>query len=142
MQIRPFADADAPALVALWQVCGLIRDWNDPHLDIARKRGVQPELFLVGAVGDQLVASAMGGYDGHRGWVNYLAVDPAHRHRGYAARLMTRLETLLTDCGCPKLNLQVRTSNAEAVAFYRRLGYVQDEAVSFGKRLIVDGPVR
>lgn len=138
MQIRPFEDADEQAVVALWHACGLTRAWNDPHRDIARKRGVQPELFLVGTVLDQLVATAMAGYDGHRGWVNYLAVGPAHRHRGHAAALMARLETLLAERGCPKLNLQVRTSNLEALAFYRRLGYAQDDTVSLGKRLIVD----
>jgi ribosomal protein S18 acetylase RimI-like enzyme len=134
MNIRPFQ----PAVVALWQECGLTRPWNDPHRDIARKLEVQPELFLVGEIGGALMASVMAGYEGHRGWVNYLAVAKAFRGRGHARALMQRVETLLTERGCPKLNLMVRSSNREALEFYRRLGYAQDEAVPLGKRLIAD----
>jgi len=125
-------------VVALWKECRLTRPWNDPHKDIARKLEVQPELFLVGIVDGVLVASVMAGYEGHRGWVNYLAVAPAFRGRGLARSLMEHVEALLLRRGCPKLSLLVRTSNPEAIAFYRRLGYVQDEAVSLGKRLITD----
>jgi ribosomal protein S18 acetylase RimI-like enzyme len=123
MQIRPFHATDQPAVLALWKECRLTRPWNDPHKDIARKLAVQPELFLVGLVKEDVIATVMAGYEGHRGWVNYLAVAPAFRGRR-----------------CPKVSLLVRTSNLEAVAFYRHLGYVQDEAVSLGKRLIMDEP--
>ena len=136
--VRAYRPDDEAAVVALWQACGLVRAWNDPGKDIARKATVQPELFLVGLVDETLVATAMIGYDGHRGWVNYLGVDPRHRHHGHARRMMAEAERLLLERGCPKLNLQVRRSHAEAVAFYRTLGYVEDEAVSFGKRLIHD----
>src|ERR1017187_5458676 len=125
MKIRAFEPNDEAAVVALWQECGLTRPWNDPHLDIARKRTEQPELFLVGTVGDELVATAMIGFDGHRGWVYYLAVSPRHRRRSYGRSLMREAERLLLERGCPKLNLQVRSSNAEVLEFYRRLGYVQ-----------------
>jgi ribosomal protein S18 acetylase RimI-like enzyme len=136
--IRPFRPDDEAAVVALWHACELVRPWNDPRKDIARKAAVQPELFLVGLVDDALVASAMIGYDGHRGWMNYLGVDPRHRQRGHARRIMDEAERLLVERGCPKLNLQVRGSNLDALSFYRSLGYVEDDAVSLGKRLIVD----
>ena len=138
MLIRPYEASDETALTRLWVDCGLTRPWNDPRKDIGRKLTVQPDLFLVGVDNDQLIASAMGGYDGHRGWVNYLAVAPANRRSGHARALMRHLETALIALGCPKLNLQVRNANAEALAFYRSLGYVQDEVVSLGRRLIVD----
>ena len=80
----------------------------------------------------------MAGYEGHRGWVNYLAVAPAHQRKGLGRRLMEEVEKRLLERGCPKLNMQVRSSNTEAMAFYRRLGYVPDEAVALGKRLIPD----
>lgn len=140
MHIRPYDEADEPQVVALWHECGLTRPWNDPRRDIARKLGVQREWFLVGTVDGRIVATLMAGYDGHRGWVNYLAVAPVHRGRGYARAMMHHVEQALLEAGCPKVNLQVRTSNADAMAFYRRLGYTQDEAVSFGKRLIPDEP--
>lgn len=140
MLIRPFTDTDTDAVIALWQACGLTRPWNDPLRDIQRKLTVQRELFLVGEVDGQLVASAMAGYDGHRGWVNYLAVVPDAQGLGYGRALMTYIEAALLARGCPKLNLQVRSSNTAVLAFYRQLGYVQDEAVSLGKRLIADGP--
>jgi ribosomal protein S18 acetylase RimI-like enzyme len=138
MQIRPFERGDEPAVVALWEVCRLTRPWNDPHKDIARKLAVQPELFLVGLVNEALIATVMAGYEGHRGWVNYLAVAPAFRGRGFARLLMQHVEELLLSRGCPKVSLLVRTSNPEVIAFYRHLGYSQDEVVSLGKRLIVD----
>jgi ribosomal protein S18 acetylase RimI-like enzyme len=140
MQIRPFERADEPAVVARWEECRLTRPWNDPHKDIARKLAVQPELFLVGIFNEAVIATVMAGYEGHRGWVNYLAVAPAYRGRGFARKLMAHVEQLLLRRGCPKVSLLVRTSNPEAVSFYRHLGYVQDEAVSLGKRLIVDEP--
>jgi ribosomal protein S18 acetylase RimI-like enzyme len=100
---------------------------------------VQPELFLVGLLEKALVASVMGGYEGHRGWVNYLAVSPDYRGRGYGRALMTRIEELLLAMGCPKLNIQVRATNAQVLEFYREIGYAQDDVVSLGKRLIADG---
>jgi ribosomal protein S18 acetylase RimI-like enzyme len=140
MQIRPYEPSDELAVVALWQECDLTRPWNDPRKDIARKLKVQPELFLVGAVNGQVIASAMAGYEGHRGWVNYLAVSQAHRGHGYGKKLMQRVEQLFLEAGCPKINLLVRATNSGIIEFYRRMGYAQDEAVSLGKRLIPDEP--
>ena len=124
--------------MSLWEQCGLTRPWNDPRKDIARKLLVQPELFLVGTLDGQVIATAMAGYDGHRGWVNYLAVAPRSRGRGCGRALMERVEQLLMNLGCPKVNIQVRSSNAEALGFYRAIGYAQDEIISLGKRLIHD----
>ncbi|MEW6463297.1 Acetyltransferase YpeA [Pseudomonas sp. THAF187a] len=138
MLIRPFQPSDEAAVVDLWQRCDLTRPWNDPYKDIQRKLQVQPELFLVGEIDGTLVASAMAGYEGHRGWVNYLAVCPQQRQRGLARQLMAHIETLLLAMGCPKLSLQVRDTNAAALAFYERLGYQVDASVSLGKRLIAD----
>jgi ribosomal protein S18 acetylase RimI-like enzyme len=135
VRIRPFRRADEAAVVALWQACGLTRPWNDPHQDIATKLTTQPELFLVGTVDETVMASAMVGFDGHRGWVYYLAVDPAHRRAGHGRALMHEAERLLLARGCPKLNLQVRTSNAEVIDFYRELGYTVEERTSLGRRL-------
>ena len=126
-------------LVALWQECGLTRPWNDPRRDIARKLTVQPELFVVGTFEGAVISTAMVGFDGHRGWVYYLAVAPKYRGKSFGRMLMQEAERLLIERGCPKLNLQVRSSNPEAVEFYRRLGYTQDEVVSLGRRLIPDG---
>lgn len=138
MHIRPFRPADEAAVIELWQRCELTRPWNDPRQDIQRKLQLQPELFLVGEHDGQRVASAMAGYEGHRGWVNYLAVCPTHRRQGLARQLMTHIEQRLLELGCPKLSLQVREGNAQALAFYERLGYRVDAVVSLGKRLIAD----
>jgi ribosomal protein S18 acetylase RimI-like enzyme len=138
MHIRPYQTSDESAVVALWQACELTRPWNDPHKDIARKLQVHPGLFLVGEVQGRLMASAMFGYEGHRGWVNYLAVAPDHQRQGHAKALMQHGEVLLLIRGCPKINLQVRASNAQVLAFYQSLGYQDDQVVSMGKRLIPD----
>ena len=141
MHIRPYHEPDEEAVVALWNVCGLVRPWNDPHKDIARKLTEQRELFLIGEVDGRLVATVMAGFEGHRGWVNYLAVAPGLRGRGYAAQLMQRVEEGFLAVGCPKISLLVRAGNTEVLAFYRKLGYAADEAIPLGKRLIPDQPV-
>lgn len=138
MQIRPFRDEDEAAVIALWRACGLIRSWNDPHKDIRRKTAVERELFLVGTLDEEVVASVMAGYEGHRGWVYYFAVAPAHQRRGHGVRLMREVERQLLERGCPKVNLMVRSSNVGVIEFYRRLGYAVDDAVPMGKRLISD----
>lgn len=138
MIIRAFEANDRDAVVQLWQRCDLTRPWNDPNRDIDRKLGVQPELFLLGEVDGVVVASVMAGYDGHRGWMNYLAVDPDRQGRGYARALVAAVEQRLLELGCPKLNLQVRSTNEAALGFYTALGYGTDDAVSMGKRLIPD----
>jgi ribosomal protein S18 acetylase RimI-like enzyme len=139
LEIRAFRDGDEEAVLAVWGRSGLLRPWNDPRQDIARKRQVQSELFLVGCLGEELVAVVMAGYEGHRGWINYLAVDPAHRRRGLGRALVTEVEGRLGRLGCPKVNLQVRRDDVEAVAFYERLGFSEDLVVSLGKRLVRDG---
>lgn len=136
--IRAFRAADTEAVVALWRSCGLIRPWNDPHRDIERKLEVQQELFLVAVVSNAIVGSIMAGYEGHRGWINYLAVDPAFRRQGVATALVARVEQVLTAMGCPKINLQIRRDNHDVADFYEALGYLADDVLSMGKRLIAD----
>ena len=140
MRIRPFEQGDEEAVVALWERCGLLRPWNDPRKDIRRKLAVQRELFLVGEVDAAVVAVAMAGYDGHRGWVNYFAVDPDHRHEGLGRQLMDDVEQRLRRLGCPKINVQIRGDNEAAIGFYASIGFAEDDCVSMGKRLEVDGP--
>ena len=142
LQIRPFQWADEEAVVSLWRRCHLVRNWNDPHRDIRRKLEVRPDLFLVGLIKERIVACVMAGYEGHRGWLNYLAVAPEHRRHGLGRRIVAEAERLLRAAGCPKINLQIRRSNREVIEFYRRLGYSIDAVVSMGKRLEHDGPPR
>ncbi len=138
MNIRTFEPGDTDAVVELWRDCGLTRPWNDPHLDIQRKLTTQPELFLVGVQDDRIIASAMIGFDGHRGWVYYLAVEPAQRGAGHARALMVEAERLLIELGCPKIMLMVRAENTAVVDLYEHLGYTVEETRLLGKRLIPD----
>ena len=133
--IRSFQPADEGAVVALWQVCALLRPQNDPRKDIARKLQVNPEWFLVAEVGGRIVGAVMAGYEGHRGWINYLAVEPAEQRGGLGRKLMAEAEQRLRAAGCPKINLQVRPENKAAIAFYERIGFGIEGAVSLGKRL-------
>jgi ribosomal protein S18 acetylase RimI-like enzyme len=138
LNIRPYAPADESAVIALWESCGLVRPQNDPRKDIARKLRVNPEWFLVAESDGQIVGAVMAGYEGHRGWINYLAVAPAARKKGVGRALMLEAERGLQAAGCPKINLQVRPDNPGVIAFYERIGFRVEGAISLGKRLVVD----
>lgn len=138
MRIRAYRAADEAALIELWVACGLTRPWNDPARDIARKLADSPELLLVGEDEGQLVGSVMAGYDGHRGWINYLAVQPSRQGSGLGRELMDAAEARLRARGCAKINLQVRDGNDAARAFYEAIGYELEPIVSYGKRLVSD----
>jgi len=138
VNIRSFISQDTANVISLWRACDLTRPWNDPNKDIQRKLKVADNLFLVAESGAQIVGSVMGGYDGHRGWINYLAVDPSHRKLGLGRSLMLEVEKRLLEQGCPKINLQVRATNTAVIDFYESIGFSDDEVRSFGKRLIPD----
>ena len=137
-EIRPFAEEDTEAVVALWEACELVRPWNDPRKDIQRKVRVGRQMFLVALDGPELIGTVMAGYEGHRGWINYLAVRADRRRNGLGTRLMAEAERLLIEAGCPKINLQIREENSDVIAFYRAIGYEPDRVVSLGKRLVED----
>lgn len=136
--IRPFALRDTESVIALWQATGLTRSWNNPHLDIQRKLSVQPELFLVAVDGHDLVGTVMAGYDGHRGWLYYLASDPRRRGEGIGRDLVAAAEEALLELGCPKVQLMVRPDNQDVLGFYDTLGYERFDTTTTGKRLIAD----
>ncbi len=138
MIIRPYSPGDEQAVIDLWHRCNLTRPQNNPKSDIERKLKVNPELFLVGILKAQVVATVMAGYEGHRGWINYLGVDPVYRKRGLARQMMEVVELKLSSMGCPKINLQIRDDNFEALKFYEKVGYKIDKVQSMGKRLVKD----
>jgi ribosomal protein S18 acetylase RimI-like enzyme len=136
MEIRPYMESDEAAVAELWrEVFPGAPAWNVPAADIERKLTVQRELFLVATIDLEVVGTAMAGYDGHRGWVYYVAVRPRYRRQGIGTALMERVEAGLARLGCPKVNLQVRASNEGVVSFYKKLGYQVEERISMGKRL-------
>ena len=138
MEIIEYEEKYQEQLVELWQACGLTVPWNDPRKDIQRKLTKDPELFLIGLIDGLVVASVMGGYEGHRGWINYLAVDPKLQKKGYGRQLMEAVEKKISQTSCPKINLQIRSSNVDVIAFYKAIGYKQDDVVGMGKRLVSD----
>ncbi len=138
MKIKTFSERYRSDVIALWEACNLTRPWNDPNKDIDRKLTFQPDLFFVGIIEDRVAASAMAGYDGHRGSVYYLAIDPSLQGLGYGQQMMAHIETVLTTLGCPKINLAVRSGNDKVLGFYDRLSYNIEEVASLGKRLIAD----
>jgi ribosomal protein S18 acetylase RimI-like enzyme len=135
MKLRAYHEQDQKEVIELWARCGLVVPKNNPEKDIQRKLQVDRDLFLVGFTQQSIVATVMGGYDGHRGWINYLAVDPSEQRNGYGRKAMSAIEVLLKAKGCPKINLQVRASNSDIIGFYAALGYGNDNVVGLGKRL-------
>jgi hypothetical protein len=135
LTIAPVADADVAALAALWQACDLTRPWNDPVADIALARRGPNSAVLAGRCGERLVASVMVGHDGHRGWVYYVAIDPAHRGKGYGREIMNAAEDWLRQRGIEKLMLLVRSDNTKVQAFYESLDYDEQERIVYAKWL-------
>ena len=135
VRIGPAGAGDHDAIVELWTRCDLTRSWNDPSAELGLKLSHDPEGMVVARIDDVVVGTVMVGFEGHRGWVNYLAVRPDRRDGGIGRQLMEAAEELLRRRGAPKVNLQVRRTNAEVLAFYASLGYLDDEVVSLGKRL-------
>ena len=133
--IRPYHPDDEEEVVNLWFECDLVTPQNNPRGDIQRKLRVNPQWFLVGILGGKVVATCMAGYEGHRGWINYLAVSPLCRRQGIGTLMMNQGESKLTAAGCPKINLQIRETNTEVIKFYKSIGYAKDLVVSMGKRL-------
>jgi len=138
LHIRPFRASDEAAVIALWTASNLVVSHNNPRKDIARKLQVNPEWFLVGEHDGQIVATCVVGYEGHRGWINYLAVSPSVQRRGLASQMMEEAEKILSKAGCPKINLQIRSTNLQVIEFYKSLGFKIDEVTGMGKRLESD----
>ena len=135
MKIRPYNVEDESDVIFLWEMCELVVTKNNPSKDITTKLNDSPELFLVGEISGTIVDSIMIGYEGRRGWINYLAVHPEFQRQGLAKKLVDECERVLKDMGCSKVNLQVRSSNTGVVDFYHRLGFSIDDVISMGKRL-------
>ncbi|MGL4928973.1 MAG: GNAT family acetyltransferase [Plesiomonas sp.] len=138
MEIRVFKQNDFEEVLTLWDRCDVLRPWNDPEIDIERKVHTGVDLFLVAEVAGEVIGTIMGGYDGHRGWVTYLAVHPDYRGRGIANALVNRVEKKLIARGCPKIHLLVREENQSVINMYEKLGYEIQDTICLGKRLIED----
>ncbi|MEE8397896.1 MAG: GNAT family acetyltransferase [Desulfobacterales bacterium] len=140
MNIRKYRAADEQQVIDLWMECDLVVPWNNPKTDIDRKTVDSPDLFFVGERDNEIIACCMAGYDGHRGWIYYLAVKPDMQNQGLASDIMKYAEDTLKQLGCPKIDLMVRKSNEGVIAFYRKIGYEEDPVVVLSKRLIEDEP--
>ncbi len=138
MEIRNYHSNDEPEVIDLWVKCDLVRPWNNPKKDIERKLKVDTDLFLVGVLNRKVIATVMGGYEGHRGWINYLAVDPSCQKKGYGKTIMQEIEEKLEAKGAPKINVQIRSTNESVIDFYKSIGYTIDDVIGMGKRLVED----
>ena len=135
MIIRPFLREDESAVVALWSACGLTRPWNDSAKDIAFAAAGPASTILLAVDGDKIIGSVMLGHDGHRGAIYYFAVDPAHQRQGIGRKLHEAAVIWLREKGVWKINLLVRSENEKVAAFYKSLGYEDQQTLSFGKWL-------
>jgi hypothetical protein len=139
MQIVEITDADVPVVIDLWHRCGLTRPWNDPMSDIAFARANPSSTVLLGRTAERITASAMVGFDGHRGWIYYLSVDPDFQRQGPGRGMMEAAEKWLRERRAPKLQLMIRDGNVAAAAFYEALGLERQPVITMGKRLDTEG---
>jgi len=142
LAITPIADADVVTVIALWQACGLTRPWNDPAADIALARRGPNSTILIGRADNTIVATAMVGHDGHRGWVYYVATDPDRRAKGFGRAIMDAAEDWLRRAGIAKLQLLVRPENSGVAAFYQSIGFGEQKILFLTKWLDGREPTR
>lgn len=135
LKVRPYHLDDEQQVIDLWHRCNLVVPWNDPKRDIELKLQFQPHLFLVAEMDSLIIASVMAGYEGHRGWINYLAVSPDYQRKGIGRLIMEAAEAELKKIGCVKVNLQVRAANKSVIAFYEKLGFSDNNVIGMGKWL-------
>ena len=135
---RLFSSKDKQSVLELWKTCNLIVSWNDPEKDILRKLSVRDDLFILAEINKKIIATAMGGYDGHRGYIYYLAVLPEFQKKGVGSKILSVVEKKLLKIGCPKINLFVRNTNIQVKSFYKKNQYTFQESEIYGKRLILD----
>ena len=140
MEIREYQESDEKDVIELWFKCDLVLPGSNPKQDIERKLKVDRDLFLVGNVNGKIIASVMGGYEGHRGCANLLAVDPEYQRKGYGRLMMKAVEQRIKEKGCPRINLQVRSANKGVIEFYQAIGYTDDNVIGLGKRLKEEEP--
>ncbi len=133
--IRNFNTADKTQVINLWHLCGLIVPSNNPEKDIELKMKFQPELFFVAELDKMIIGSVMAGYDGHRGWLNYLGVHPLHRGTGCGKSLVEFSLQKFKELDCPKVNLQVRSSNTGVIDFYKKLGFLDHDVIGMQLKL-------
>ena len=133
--IRNFNSTDKSDVIDLWNICGLIVPGNNPEKDIELKMKFQPQLFFVAELYGKVTGTSMTGYDGHRGWINYLGVHPEFRGIGSGRLLVEFSISKLKELGCPKLNIQVRNSNYGVIDFYKKLGFMEHEVTGLQIKL-------
>jgi ribosomal protein S18 acetylase RimI-like enzyme len=136
MRIRQYTLNDEKQVVGLWRKVDIVRITNDPEVDIARKLKHSPELFLVAEKDGLIVGTIMIGWEGHRGWINYLGVLPEYQCTKIGTSLMKKAEEILFEKGCPKINLMIRKTNLKVRDFYKKLGFIEDEVICLGKRIV------
>lgn len=136
LSIIPYSNQYQTAVIELWQQCNLIVPSNDPIEDIQKKMEFQPTLFFIALLHDQVIGSIMVGYEGHRGWINYLAVLPSYQKQGYGKLLINKAITELRKLGCRKVNLQIRPTNLRVIEFYQHLGFKQEDRINMSLRLM------
>ncbi len=136
LRIRAFDAADRDAVVELWRACGLVVPHNDPAQDIALCRATPHSELFVGEADGRIVATAMAGHDGHRGWLYYVAVSPGRRGTGAGRRLVDHSEAWLASLGVRKVNLIIRDTNLDVRGFYERLGYAVEPRCVMARWLV------
>ena len=133
--IRTYDKKDENKVIELWKASKIIVPQNNPKIEIKSKVDFQPDLFFVGLIQEKLIATIMIGYEGHRGWINYLVVHPDYQRKGLGKQLMDYATKILLKMGCQKINVQIRETNKSVIKFYDKLGYTNDEVISYGKRI-------
>tara|TARA_R110000824_G_scaffold209_15_gene1089 strand:- start:12940 stop:13371 length:432 start_codon:yes stop_codon:yes gene_type:complete len=135
MRVSSASESDMDDVIALWEACDLTRPWNDPVADYRLALANDTSAILLAHRQGALVASIMAGFDGHRGWVYYLAVAPDCQKRGLGKKMMEAAEKWLRECDAPKIQLMVRDDNEAAIGFYKALGYELQPVVTIGRKL-------
>ncbi|MDN3525909.1 GNAT family N-acetyltransferase [Halomonas sabkhae] len=135
MTPRKYTADDEPRVAALWRSSFPdYQGYNAPEAVLRAKRLLDDHIYVI-EDGDEIIATCMIGYDGHRGWLYSVAVADSRQGEGLGRRMVEFAVERLRELGCVKVNLQIRGGNEEVAEFYRSLGFATEDRISMGLQL-------
>jgi len=136
IEITTYSQTDYSEVIKLWLRAGLSLSYSDTESELNRFAKFCKESFFIMRYHEVIIGSVIGSFDGRRGYINHLAIDPRYQHQGLGSRLMTHLENWYREHNVVKIHLMIERENAEVGDFYEKEGwYYRDDLILMSKTL-------